>query len=82
MSYNIMGQFGFGQSFNMQTSPENHSVVETIDGIMLQKGALLQYSALYKLQLEKCFSRKLNATKLRYQYLIDKKICWRQIERR
>ena len=55
-----MGEFGFSQSFRLQTKPDNDLLVEAVTATSRQAGAYVQYPALKQLQLEKPLNGKGN----------------------
>lgn len=52
LGYDIMGEFGFGQSFELQTSEKNRFLIEAVIATIRKAGAYVQYPALQKLHLE------------------------------
>lgn len=57
LSYDVMGAFGFGQPFGMQTSDDNHFLLHASKALMHKVGVYVQHPALPPLRLEALFSR-------------------------
>ena len=55
LTYDIMGEFGFGQTFGLQTSDENRFIIEAIHIVVSQAGVYVQYPQLKKFNLHKIF---------------------------
>lgn len=51
LGYDIMGEFGFGRSFEMQTKSENHFILDAIAANILRAGVFQQFPALAKFGL-------------------------------
>ncbi|EOD52812.1 putative benzoate 4-monooxygenase cytochrome p450 protein [Neofusicoccum parvum UCRNP2] len=64
--YDIMGEFGFGQSFRLQTSTDNLFLVDAVNAVMRKTGVYVQWPALQKLRLETLFARR--GRQMREQY--------------
>ncbi|CAD6592292.1 MAG: hypothetical protein ASARMPREDX12_005965 [Alectoria sarmentosa] len=61
LEYDIMGEFGFGQSFQLQTKPDNHFLIDATTATSHKAGVIIQYPRLgytQYLQLDKLFYRK------------------------
>ncbi|TGO83317.1 hypothetical protein BPOR_0665g00040 [Botrytis porri] len=72
MSFDVMGEFGFGQSFNLQTSSENHFLFGIIPGILTRGGILLQCQAFQKIGIERIFYRKVHTAVRKYHSTVSK----------
>ncbi|TGO56381.1 hypothetical protein BOTNAR_0224g00130 [Botryotinia narcissicola] len=72
MSLDVMGEFGFGQSFNLQTSSENHFLSGMIAGILTRGGVLLQCQAFQKPRIERLFNRKVHTAVVKYHFTVSK----------
>ncbi|KAF7949223.1 hypothetical protein EAE96_008390 [Botrytis aclada] len=66
MSLDVMGESGFGQSFNLQTSSENHFLSGMIAGILTRGGVLLQCQAFRKIRIERFFYWKVHEAVMKY----------------
>ncbi|GME32785.1 cytochrome P450 [Neofusicoccum parvum] len=66
LSYDIMGEFGFGQSFRLQTSADNLFLVDAVNAVMRKTGVYVQWPALQKLRLETLFAQR--GRQMREQY--------------
>ncbi|KAK4692524.1 hypothetical protein P7C71_g4702, partial [Lecanoromycetidae sp. Uapishka_2] len=53
-----MGEFGFGQSFELQSKPDNHFLIDAVTATSRKAGVYVQYPKLKYLQLEKLLYRK------------------------
>ena len=53
-----MGEFGFGQSFELQTKQDNRSLIDAVTATTHKAGAYLQYPKLQYLQLDRLLYRK------------------------
>ena len=58
LQYDIMGEFGFGQSFQLQTKPDNHFLIDATTATSRKAGVYVQYPRLQYLHLEKLLYRK------------------------
>ncbi|KAI4148241.1 MAG: hypothetical protein LQ340_005167 [Diploschistes diacapsis] len=56
--YDIMGEFGFGQSFQLQREETNRFLIDAVTATSRKAGVYVQYPALAKLRLKKLFYRK------------------------
>ncbi|TEY71251.1 hypothetical protein BOTCAL_0097g00050 [Botryotinia calthae] len=72
MSLDVMGEFGFGQSFNLQTSSDNHFLPEMIAGILIRGGVLLQCQAFRKMGIERFLNRKVHTAVRKYHSTVSK----------
>ncbi|KAF5873426.1 putative cytochrome p450 family protein [Botrytis fragariae] len=72
MSLDVMGEFGFGQSFNLQTSSDNHFLSGMVAGISTRGGVLLQCQAFQKIRIERFFYRKVHTAVMRYYSTVSK----------
>ncbi|KAF2473640.1 cytochrome P450 [Lindgomyces ingoldianus] len=63
LGYDIMGQFGFGQSFQLQIKPDNRFLVESINLSAILLGVYFQFADLVKARLHVVFASR--ALKLR-----------------
>ncbi|OSS44299.1 hypothetical protein B5807_11133 [Epicoccum nigrum] len=66
MAYDIMGEFGFGQTFGLQTSDKNHFIIDAIHVAVARAGVYVQYPALQKWGLDKIFY--ISAWKMRTKF--------------
>lgn len=48
MSYDIMGEFGFGQTFGLQISDKNRFMIDAIHVAVARAGVYVQYPQLQK----------------------------------
>lgn len=53
LGYDIMGEFGFGRSFETQIKPDNHFLIDAVIATSHRSGVYGQYPALAKFKLEK-----------------------------
>ena len=53
LGYDIMGEFGFGQSFELQLKEDNRFLIEAVTATTNKAGVYVQYPALASLKLEK-----------------------------
>ena len=67
LGYDVMGEFGFGQSFQLQTSQKNHFLIDAVEATSLKAGVYVQYPRLRSLNLEKLLARR--SAKMRERYL-------------
>ena len=67
LNYDVMGEFGFGQSFELQTKPDNEFLIEAVEGTIRKVGPYVLYPKLRHLHLDKLFMWKL--LKMRSKYL-------------
>lgn len=58
LQYDIMGEFGFGQSFQLQTKTDNHFLIDATTATSRKAGVYVQYPRLQYLHLEKLLYRK------------------------
>lgn len=58
LQYDVMGEFGFGQSFQLQTTPDNHFLIDAATATSHKAGVYVQYPRLQYLQLDKLLYRK------------------------
>lgn len=58
LGYDIMGEFGFGQSFELQMKEDNHFLIEAVTATTNKAGVYVQYPALANLKLEWLFYKK------------------------
>lgn len=58
LQYDVMGEFGFGQSFQLQTKPDNHFLIDAVTATSHKAGVYVQYPKLQYLQLDKLLYRK------------------------
>lgn len=66
-SYDVMGSFGFGQSFRLQESDENRFLIDAVTATINKAGAYVLYPGLQKLHLELLFYY--SGMKMRQKYL-------------
>lgn len=67
IGYDIMGDFGFGQSFELQEKTENHFLMDAVVATSRKAAVILHYPALAKLHLEKVLGRR--TIRMREKYL-------------
>lgn len=67
MTYDIMGDFGFGQSFDLQEKPDNRFLMDAVLATSRKAAVILHYPALAKLGLEKLVARR--TLEMREKYL-------------
>lgn len=67
LSYDIMGDFGFGQSFDLQGRTDNHFLMDAVLATSRKAAVIMHYPALAKLRLEKLVARRM--LKMREKYL-------------
>lgn len=72
LSLDIMGLFGFGQSFKMQTSPENRFIPGMIEGILVKGGLLLQCQVFDWMRFEKYFYPRVHVARQKYVATVSK----------
>lgn len=53
LQYDVMGEFGFGQSFHLQTKPDNRFLIEAVTATSHKAGVYVQYPKLAYLHLDK-----------------------------
>lgn len=70
LSYDVMGAFGFGQPFRMQTSDDNHFLLHAVKALMHKVSVYVQHPALQTLRLEALFSRRSSRMRARYARLM------------
>ena len=58
LQYDVMGEFGFGQSFELQIKTDNHFLIDAVTATTRKAGAYVQYPKLQYLQLDKLLYRK------------------------
>ncbi|KAI9788798.1 MAG: hypothetical protein M1816_006579 [Peltula sp. TS41687] len=58
LQYDVMGEFGFGQSFQLQLKPDNHFLIDAVTATGVKAGVFVQYPRLQYLQLDKLLYRK------------------------
>ncbi|KAL9057986.1 MAG: hypothetical protein Q9162_001978 [Coniocarpon cinnabarinum] len=56
LQYDVMGEFGFGQSFRLQKSPDNRFLIDAVEATGFRAGLYVQYPALQNLKLDKLFA--------------------------
>ena len=71
LGYDIMGAFGFGQSFDLQQSDKNHFLIDAVTATSRKAGVYVLYPALQRLQLEKLFYKKGLAMREKYLDLMS-----------
>lgn len=67
LQYDVMGEFGFGQSFELQIKPDNHFLIDAVAATGHKAGFYVQYPALKKLQLDRLLYWK--GVQMREKYL-------------
>ena len=58
LQYDVMGEFGFGQSFELQTKTDNHFLIDAVTATTHKAGVYVQYPKLQYLQLDKLLYRR------------------------
>ena len=58
LQYDVMGEFGFGQSFELQTKTDNRFLIDAVTATGHKAGVFVQYPKLQYLQLDKLLYRK------------------------
>lgn len=53
LGFDIMSTFSFGQTFGLQTKPDNRFVLETVDATSIRHGAYQQYPGIARFKIEK-----------------------------
>ena len=67
LQYDVMGEFGFGQSFRLQTHEENRFLIAAVEATGVRAGLYVQYPGLQKLKLDKLFASR--TLQIREKYL-------------
>jgi len=67
LQYDVMGEFGFGQSFHLQTKPDNRFLIDAVTATSHKAGVFVQYPKLAYLHLDKIFYRR--GLEMRAKYL-------------
>lgn len=67
ITYDIMGDFGFGQSFDLQQKPDNRFLMDAVLATSRKAAVILHYPALAKLRLERLVARR--TLEMREKYL-------------
>ena len=67
LAYDIMGDFGFGQSFNLQEKTDNRFLMDAVLATSRKAAVIMHYPALANLRLEKLLARRM--LKMRENYL-------------
>jgi cytochrome P450 len=70
LQYDVMGKFGFGQSFEMQKKPDNHFLLDVVDAICLRGGIYVQYPRLRYLIIDKLLAWRTSVLRSKYAALI------------
>jgi len=55
LTYDIMGEFGFGRTFGLQTCEDNHFLMDAIHVAVTRAGVYVQYPQLQQWNLDKIF---------------------------
>ncbi|MCJ1443830.1 MAG: hypothetical protein MMC23_004330 [Stictis urceolatum] len=71
LGYDIMGEFGFGQSFDLQTKTANHFLIDAVEATATRAGAYVQYPRLKSLNLEILVARRLYVMRKKYLDLMS-----------
>ncbi|KAF7959196.1 hypothetical protein EAE96_002711 [Botrytis aclada] len=67
LGYDVMGEFGFGQSFELQKNSKNDFLIKAVEATSMKAGVYVQYPRLTTLKLETILARR--TTKMRERYL-------------
>ena len=70
LGFDIMGQLGFGQSFELQTKPDNRFLIEAVTAASHRSGVYLQYPELARLKLEKVLYPRVARMRQKFAQLI------------
>lgn len=70
LQYDIMGEFGFGQSYQLQTKPDNRFLIDATTATSRKAGVYIQYPKLQHLHLENLLYRKGNLIREKYLQLM------------
>lgn len=68
----VIGEFGFGQSFELQSKSTNHFLMEAVEATGKKAGVYVQYPRLQKLGLERFLARKTVYMREKYLALMAK----------
>ena len=71
IGYDIMGDFGFGQSFELQTKADNRFLMDAVVATSRKAAIYLHYPALAKLRLERLLSQKTVLMREKYLKLMS-----------
>jgi cytochrome P450 len=71
IGYDIMGEFGFGQTFNLQTKEDNRFLIDAVIATSLKAGIYMIYPAPQKLRLEMLFYKRGLAMREKYLNLMS-----------
>ena len=71
LAFDIMGEFGFGQSFKLQLQAENHFLIEAAKAVSFKASVYSLYPALARLKLEKLLNRRLISMREKYLRLMS-----------
>ncbi|KAF4636423.1 hypothetical protein G7Y89_g1665 [Cudoniella acicularis] len=82
LGYDVMGEYGFGQSFEMQSKPDNHFLLDAVEATSHRSGVYGQYPGLAKYKLEKLLYPKSAWMRERYLSLMTDLVEWRLKEAR
>lgn len=74
LKYDLMGEFGFGQSFRMQSTTDNHFLLNAITATTMKSHVYVQYPNLAYLQLEKLLFAKGLKMRAKFLHLISEMV--------
>ncbi|RDL30847.1 uncharacterized protein BP5553_10192 [Venustampulla echinocandica] len=73
LQYDVMGKFGFGSSFDMQTKSDNHFLMDAVEAICLRGGIYSQYPKLARLPIDKFMAfSKIAEMRTKYSNLVTR----------
>jgi cytochrome P450 len=73
LQYDVMGKFGFGSSFDMQTKSDNHFLMDAVEAICLRGGIFSQYPKLARLPIDKVMAfSKITEMRAKYSNLVTR----------
>ena len=72
IGYDIMGDFGFGQSFELQEKTDNRFLMSAVVATSRKAAVYMHYPALAKLQLEKLLARRTISMREKYLQLMSR----------
>ena len=71
LGFDIMGNFGFGQSFEMQSKVDNHFLIDAVTATNYRSGVYFQFPSMAKYKLEKLLSPNVAAMRKKYGQLMN-----------
>ncbi|KAL9074807.1 MAG: hypothetical protein Q9157_004239 [Trypethelium eluteriae] len=66
LTLDVLGHFGFGQSFEMQNSDRNHFIIDLIKAASRISGVFAQYPKLAKYRIERFANPEISAARQRF----------------